>query len=148
MRSVGLRTRVTAGFAVGALVLSAAMAFASYQLVSTSLIEERERTAIRAAYVNAAVVNAGLAGGQQEGVDALRSLDTGGDREALLRIDGVWYGRAADQGVTAAIPQQLQRLVEQRSPAVQRVRAGGAPMVVVAVPLSGSAAFYEIDSLR
>jgi signal transduction histidine kinase len=148
MRSVGLRTRITTGFAVGALVLSAVLASVSYQLVSTSLIDEREKGAIRAAYINAAVVSAGLAGGQQAGVEALRSLDTGSERDVLLRNDGVWYGRGADEGVTAAIPPELQRRVEQGRPAVQRVRADGVPAVVVAVPLSASTAFYEIDSLR
>jgi signal transduction histidine kinase len=148
MRSVGLRTRVTAGFAVGALMLSALMAFASYQLISTSLLQERERTAIRAAYLNATVVNAGLAGDDPDVGQALRSLDTGEDREALLRSDGEWYARTADGGFTAAIPQDLQRLVEQGRPAVQRVTVGGAPAMVVAVPLSPSTAFYEIDSLR
>jgi two-component system, OmpR family, sensor histidine kinase MtrB len=148
MRSVGLRARVTTGFAVGALLLSAVMASVSYQLVSTSLIDEREKNAIRAAYVNAAVVSAGLAGGQRAGVESLRSLDTGSEREVLLRSEGAWYGRAADEGFTAAIPPKLQLRVEQGRPAVQRIRTDGVPAVVVAVPLSTSTAFYEIDSLR
>jgi signal transduction histidine kinase len=148
MRSVGLRTRVTTGFAVGALLLSAVMASVSYQLVSTSLVDEREKGAIRAAYVNAAVVSAGLAGGQSAGVEALRSLDTGSERDALLRSSGAWYGRGADEGVIAAIPPELQRRVEQGRPVMQRVRAGGSPALVVAVPLSNSTAFYEVDSLR
>ena len=148
MRYVGLRARVTTGFAVGALLLSAVMASVSYQLVSTSLIDEREKIAIRAAYVNATVVSAGLAGGQQAGVEALRSLDTGTARDALLRSAGTWYGRGADEGITSAIPPELQHRVAQGRPAVQRVRAAGDPALVVAVPLSGSTAFYEIDSLR
>ena len=148
MRSVGLRARVTAGFAVGALMLSAVMAFASYQLISTSLLQERERTAIRAAYFNAAVVNAGLGGDQPDVADALQALDTGEAREPLLRRDGQWYARNADEGFTAAIPQELQQAVEQGRPAVQRIRVDGAPAVVVAIPLSTSTAFYEIDSLR
>ena len=148
MRSVGLRTRVTAGFAVGALMLSTVMAFASYQLISTSLLDERERSAIRAAYFNAVVVNAGLGGDRPDLAEALQSLDTGEAREPLLRRDGQWYGRNADEGLTAAVPQELQRLAEQGRPAVQRVRVDGAPAVVVAVPLSASTAFYEIDSLR
>ncbi|HEX8631122.1 MAG TPA: HAMP domain-containing sensor histidine kinase [Catenuloplanes sp.] len=148
MRSVGLRARVTAGFAVGALMLSAVMAVASYQLISTSLLDERERTAIRAAYFNAAVVNAGLAEDEREVAEALRSLDTGSDREPLLLRDGDWYRRDADAGLTARIPQELQRMAQQGRPAVQRIHVNGAPAVVVAVPLSTSTAFYEIDSLR
>ena len=147
MRPVRLRARVTAGFAVGALVLSAVMAFVSYLLVRTSLLEERERSAVRAAYFNATVVDAGLSADRPDIVEVLRSLDTGEDRHAVLRRDGAWYARTVDEGITAAIPSRLQRIAEQGEPAVQRVRVDGEPSVVVAVPLS-SAVFYEVDSLR
>jgi two-component system, OmpR family, sensor histidine kinase MtrB len=148
MRWVGLRTRVTGGFAVGALVLSASMALVSYQLVRTSLLDERERTAVRAASFNATVVGAGLAADESDVVQVLRSLETGVGRRPMVRRDGIWYARNADQGITAAIPPQLLRTVEDGRLAVQRVRADGQPAVVVGVPLTPSTAFYELDSLQ
>ena len=45
MRRLGLRARVTAAFAIGALLLSAPMALVSYELTRRSLLDERERTA-------------------------------------------------------------------------------------------------------
>ena len=48
--------------AAGALLLSTLMAVMSYQLIRGSLLDERERTAARAAYYNAAIVNTGIAG--------------------------------------------------------------------------------------
>lgn len=148
MRRAGLRTRVTAGFAAGALALSTSIALASYHLTRSSLLTERERTAVRAAYFDATVVQSGLAGDQPNIVEVLRSLDTGGNRRAVLRRDGTWYARNIDAGVTAAIPHDLQQLVEQGIPAVQRVRTEGQPAIVVGVPLSSTTAIYQVDSLQ
>jgi two-component system sensor histidine kinase MtrB len=148
MKPVGLRGRVIAGFAAGALVLSASMALVSYQLIRGSLLAERERTAVRAAYFNATVVSAGLIGDEPDMVEVLRSLDTGSDRRPVLRRAGIWYARSADGGVTASIPEPLLRMAEEGTPGKQRIRADGQPAVVVAVPLSASTVFYQIDSLQ
>jgi signal transduction histidine kinase len=93
------------------------------------------------------VVNAGLGGDAPDIVEALRSLDTGGDRRAVLLRSGVWYARTVDTGVTTAVPPGLRTMVEQGRPGVQRVRSNGRPVLVVGVPLSATTSFYEIDSL-
>ena len=148
MKPVGLRTRVTAGFAIGALALSVVMALVSYQLTRTSLIEERERAAIRAAYFDAVAVQGGLSSDRSDIVEALRALDTGENRSAVLHHDGQWYAREADAGVTAAVPAALQRLLDQGRPAMQRVRPGHQPpVIVVGVPLGPATALYEVVSL-
>ncbi|RLP93280.1 sensor histidine kinase [Micromonospora sp. BL4] len=148
MRRLGLRTRVTAAFAVGALLLAASMALVSYELTRRSLIDERERTALRAAYFDAAVVRAGLNTDTPDVVEVLRSLDTGGGRRPVLHLDGAWYARTADPGTTTAIPVDLRRAVASGEPAVQRVRVAGQPALVVGVPLSATATYFEINSLR
>ena len=58
MRRAGLRTRVIAGFAAGALALSASMAFVSYELTRGALLAGRERATVRAAVFDARVVSA------------------------------------------------------------------------------------------
>ncbi|MDG4782257.1 HAMP domain-containing sensor histidine kinase [Micromonospora sp. WMMD961] len=148
MRRLGLRTRVTAAFAVGALLLSASMALVSYELTRRSLLDERERTALRAAYFDATVVRAGLDTDTPDVVEVLRSLDTGGSRRPVLHLDGEWYARAADPGTTAAIPVELRQVVADGEPAVQRVRVDGQSVLVVGVPLSSSATYFEVNSLR
>ncbi|MFE9914233.1 sensor histidine kinase [Micromonospora sp. NPDC005553] len=148
MRRLGLRTRVTAAFAVGALLLSASMALISYELTRRSLLDDRERIALRAAYFDAAVVHAGLDTDTPDVVEVLRSLDTGGSRRPVLHLNGEWYARAADPGTTAAIPDELLRVVSAGEPAVQRVRVDGQPALVVGVPLSASATYFEVNSLR
>jgi two-component system, OmpR family, sensor histidine kinase MtrB len=149
MSRAGLRVRVVTGFAAGAFILSATMASASYQVARRSLLAERENTALRAAYYDAAVVRTGIAATTSPDIAAvLRSLDTGEARRAVLHHDGTWYGRNADAGVTEAIPTALQQRAAQGRAAVQRVNADGTPTLVVAVPLSATTVFYEVDSLQ
>ncbi|MFF5180287.1 sensor histidine kinase [Micromonospora sp. NPDC000316] len=145
---LGLRTRVTAAFAVGAFLLAASMALVSYELVRRSLLEERERTALRAAYFDATVVRAGLDTGTPDVVEVLRSLDTGGGRRPVLHLDGEWYARTVDSGTTTAIPADLRRIVAAGQPALQRVRLDGQPALVVGVPLSATSTYFEVNSLR
>ncbi len=148
MRLRGLRARVTALFAAGALLLSLGLAFASYQLTTYNLVRERERTAVRAAYFDAAAVRTSASADDADIVAALRFLDTGQGRQPLVRKDGDWYARTADDGLTRAVPQALIDLVDRGSPAVQRIKVSGRPAIVVGVPYPDTAtAFYEVQSL-
>lgn len=148
MRAPGLRARVTLLFGAGALVLATALSVTTYQLTSRQMLSERERSAIRAAYFDAAVVRQGISGDDADVVAVLRSLDTGQTRRPLLRRSGQWFGRSADDGLTAAIPLDLQRLVETDQPAVQRIELAGQPALVVGVPLARSGEdYYEVASL-
>jgi two-component system sensor histidine kinase MtrB len=148
MRRAGLRTRVVGGFAVGALLLSASMAFVTYQATRRSLLEGRERVSVRTVSFDARILREGVVSDQVDVVELLRSLDTGGNRRAMLYRDGGWFGRAADDGTTAAVPESLQRLVRQGQAGKQLVRVNGVPAIVVGVPLTDTAALYEVDLFR
>ncbi|MDG6108709.1 HAMP domain-containing histidine kinase [Dactylosporangium aurantiacum] len=148
MRRAGLRTRIVGGFAIGALLLSASMAFATYQTTRRYLLEGRERVSVRAVSYDARILREGVLTDQVDVVDLLRALDTGGNRRAMLYRDGGWFGRAADDGTTEAVPQSLQRLVQQGQAGKQLVRVNGVPAIVVGVPLSDTAALYEVDLFR
>jgi signal transduction histidine kinase len=140
---------VIAGFAASALALSASMALVSYQVTRSSLLAGRERSTVRAATFDARVITAGLATDRPDIVAVLRSLDTGGNRRALLHRDGSWYARGADPAAVAAVPKRLQHLVENGGgQGIQRVLVDGVPAVVVGISLSPSTALYEIDYLR
>ncbi|SCF08235.1 Signal transduction histidine kinase [Micromonospora viridifaciens] len=147
MNRLGLRARVTAAFAIGALLLAAAMALFSYDLTRRSLLEERERAAIRAAYFDAAIVRAGLDTDAPDVAEVLRSLDTGSTRRPLVQRDERWYARTAEVDATS-VPVKLQRMVRSGDPAVQRIRTDGQPVLLVGVPLSPTVSYYEITSLR
>ncbi len=146
MRRPGLRARVTAGFAVGALLVSAAMALLSYQLTESFLLDERERTARRAVLFDARIVAAGLDTDNPEVLPVLRSLDTGANRRALIWRDGEFYSRTmVEDTLTDSLPQSVINIVNEGKPAVQRVRIGDRPAMVFGIPLGESTALYEID---
>ncbi len=145
----GLRSRISALFALGALGVCAALAGAAYQLTRSALVAERERTAVRSAYYDAAAVQAGLRADTPDLVAVLRSIDTGSARSPVIRRDGTWFARTADVGITEAIPASLQELASSGRPGVQRTRLQGRPVLVVAVPLPQvGATYYELNNLR
>lgn len=144
----GLRTRVTAGFAIGAMLISVAVAAGSYQLTERFLLAERERNAIRATNYDAGIVRAALTGDQPDYVGVLRTLDTGTKRRAVIRAGGQWYSRVADTGVTAVVPDSLTRLIDQGQPGVQRVATDTGPALVIGIALDETSAFYVIDSMQ
>lgn len=148
MSSLGLRARITAVFALGALALSASLAFATYQLTRESLLDERERAAVRAAYLDAAFIRTGLGGEDPDISAALQNLDTGEVRRPLVRRDGQFFARTADDGLTSSIPAALQRLVDEGTPAVQLVPLRESSAIVVGVPLPAvEASYYEVSPL-
>ena len=148
MRRPGLGTRITALFALGALGLSVALAGTTYQLTRSRLLGERERTAVRAAYADAAAVQAGLTVRDPSIVDVLRSLDTGVTRQPVIRRDGQWYARTADEGLTGAIPASLRSTAEGGTPGLQRASTDSGPVLVVGIPLPETrATYYELNDL-
>jgi signal transduction histidine kinase len=147
VKRLGLRAKVTATFAAGALAISAATAVLTYDLTRSTQLASRQRSAIRLAYFDAAVVQAGLSSPDPDVIALLRSLDTGATRHDLVSRDGSWYSRTADTGFTAAIPADLQRLVAAGRSSIQRVRVATGPAFVIGIPLAGGSDFYVIDSL-
>ncbi|MFI5910246.1 sensor histidine kinase [Dactylosporangium sp. NPDC051541] len=145
---LGLRTRVIAGFAAGALTLSASMALVSYELTRSELITGRERAAVRSATFDARVVAAGLNTPNPDIFGMLKTLDTGGNRRVLVFHLGGWYGRSAEPGASSVIPTSLQGLVGATGQGIQRVRVDGSPAVIVGILLTPATALYEIDYLR
>jgi signal transduction histidine kinase len=126
--------------------VSASLAVATYELTRHSLVGERERTAVRATYYDAAVVRQGVVAGADDIVGVLRSLDTGQARRPLIFRNGRWYARTADSGFSSAVPASLRRLVESGRPGVQRTSLNGVPTLVVGVPLQGvNADYYELN---
>ncbi|NUT36500.1 MAG: HAMP domain-containing histidine kinase [Hamadaea sp.] len=147
MRRPGLRIRVMTAFTLGALAISATMAIASYSITSQTLLAGRERTALRTAYYEAAVVTAGLSTDDPDVMQVLGTLDTGGSRQAIVYRGGFYYARTADTGYTRALPDELQEAVAAGQPAVQRVRIDTGPALAIGVPLPNGEQYYVIDSL-
>lgn len=149
MRRPGLRTRIVALFAAGALVVSATLAVTTFEIARSQLLSTREHTAVRAAYADAGVVQAGLSGPDPDVLGILRSLDTGSLRRPAIRRAGQWYARTADSGITSAVPRGLLDLAASGRGGLQRVRVGRQVALVVAVPLRPrSATYVEVVDLE
>jgi two-component system sensor histidine kinase MtrB len=148
MNRPGLRARITVGFALCALIVSAAVALLSYQLTESYLLQERERSALRTTAIEAAIVRAGIAAEQPDIAAVLKTLDTGGKRRAVIHRGGVWYGRNADFGTKSTIPVPLQEMVASGQSAAQRVPTETGPALIVGIPLGDGTSFYVVDVMQ
>ena len=145
---LGLRARVTAAFALGALLLSLTLSVLTYGLSRRYLISERESFALRQTYVNARLVRDRLSVANPDVPRLLSSLDTPSGSESLI----VFHGEASSTSVlvgTESLPADLVALVGRGEPARQRFRLAGNPALVVGVPVpSVDTTYFEIFSLE
>jgi two-component system, OmpR family, sensor histidine kinase MtrB len=134
---LGLRTRVTAAFALG-----------TYTLSSTYLLRQREASALRQAFVNARFVQAGLRVANSNVPELLSSLETPATSESLLEHRGERFASNPVEVGHDDLPGGLRGRVGDGTPARQRFRLAGSPRLAVGVPLPAvRASYYEVFSL-
>lgn len=148
-RHLGLRTRITVAFALGALVLSTILAGTTFALTRANLISQRESTVLSRAYVNASVVRSRVQ--TNPSPDAINTIlqslqvPTGG--RPLLRYRGRWFGVTADVGETA-VPAALRETVLGGSPARMIFDLKSHPTLGVGLPLGDvDAQYFELVQL-
>ena len=151
----GLRARVSAAFATGAALLSAALAIVTFVLVDHYLLARQVQTAAHETFADARVVHRDLLQGGPDLGDVLSSLTAPEGTSAYLYQDGVWYSGALAFGYgpnvsrPLGVPRPLIKLVQSGQPARQRVMVQGHPAVTVGVPLNSvDADFFEVYSLE
>lgn len=111
MRRLGLRSLVTAAFALGALVLSVALAVGTYLSARQSLIDQRERTATRQAFIDAALVRDALLTPDARVSDVLGSVSPPAGTVLYVHRGGEWYSSSLDlpaDGVTSVVRPAVQ----------------------------------------
>lgn len=143
-RRPGLRASVTAYFALGALGLSVCLAVGTYLAARHLLVEQRERTALRQAYTDAALVRDSLLTSRSEVSDVLGSISPPAGVVMYVRRDGAWYSSSLDR------PGEV--LTETVRPTVESGSVGTAwtdrtepSAVVVGIPLPAvDAEYYEV----
>jgi two-component system sensor histidine kinase MtrB len=146
-RRAGLRTRLTAAFGVGALLLSLSLSVLTYELVRNYLLGQRQTASVREAYANARLLEAALQGGQGDVSTSLASVATGPGTESVVRQTGSWYSTSLAVG-SQALPVDLRKQADLGKPATQRFRLAGSPRLAVEVPLpSQGATYFEVFSL-
>lgn len=141
---LGLRARVMAMFALGALVLSASMAAASYFTTRHFLVGERQNAIIQDALTNAAYVRQHLTAA------TLDEILTAADKitpasHSLLEVRGRWYERSF-KVTRKTIPSSLRAMAQDGTASVQAFTSHDTPQIAIAVgvPISTHAAYFEI----
>ena len=100
---IGLRTRVTAAFAIGSLVLSAALAGLTYQLARGYLARQREQSLLSQTYANARLVKSALRSPAPDIPRLLESVELPAGSNPLLLRNGSWFGASV---LSVAQPEQ------------------------------------------
>jgi two-component system, OmpR family, sensor histidine kinase MtrB len=149
---LGLRTRITIAFAVGALVMSAVLAGAALGFARQNLLDQRESSATARTYQNAQTVSRALPAGtgSSDGgdpADVLPSLQTPTGSNPVLLVNGRWFPLNPEFGEDV-IPASLRSMVRSGQPARMRFDHDGTTQLAVGVPLpSVDGAYFEIVSL-
>ena len=147
-RRLGLRSRMTVTFALGALALSATMAALTYFTARQFILHERETAILRQAYVNASLARSSLLRSHSPDITQLfASLDTVPGSMSVLERRGAWYATSFSVGENS-IPASLRELVLHGTPATEHFMLNGSAQMVVGVPLpAANAAYFEVFSL-
>jgi two-component system sensor histidine kinase MtrB len=141
----GLRSSVTLAFALGALTLSSVLALGTYLSARHLLVEQRERTASRQAFADAALVREGLRTTGVPVSDVLGSISPPAGAVIYVRRDGEWYSSALD-AEGPELTAEVQGIVAGGSAGVGWTDATDPHSVVVGVPLPAvDAEYYEVS---
>jgi signal transduction histidine kinase len=145
---LGLRTRVTAAFALGALGLALLLSLVTYTVSSTYLLRQRDASALRQAFVNARFIQAGLRVANPGVPGLLSDLETPATSESLLERGGERFATNPVVVGPDDLPGELRDRVQSGTVARQRFRLDGSPRLAVGVPLPAvGATYYEVFSL-
>ncbi len=145
----GLRRRILLIFTLGSFMLSLVLAFVTYGLARSSVVQQRERSAIETAKRNATAVDDALRGSPVNSQNASNILLSYGVQRPLI-----WYAGAFSQGRAGfddgALPQLLvDRVIDEGFAASMIVNVQGSePNIVVGYPLQQSdGAYFEFFGL-
>jgi len=146
-RFPSLQARLTAVLALGALLLSLALALIAYGFSRSYLQGQRIASAERQAYLNARLVRDQLRPGNVYVTDLLTGLPGSSGGAAVVEHQGRWYASTLADG-RDVLPAALRLRVLAGSPARQILIVGGAPHLAVGIPLPEvDAAYFDISDL-
>ena len=139
----GLRSSVTAAFAVGALLLSVALSVGTYVSARHLLLEQRERTALRQAFADAALVRDRLRTSGTEVSEALGAVTPPAGASMYVQRNDTWYSSSLDQS-GEELTATLRPTVTSGSVGITWTDKTDPHALVVGIPLpSVDAEYYE-----
>ncbi|HEY6739809.1 MAG TPA: HAMP domain-containing sensor histidine kinase [Actinopolymorphaceae bacterium] len=148
IRPRGVRGRVVWAFGIGALLVTTAFAVLTYVLAHNYLVGQRERSAVRQAYVDASAIRDRLATAGIEVDSVLDRMASPKETAVVLHHHGSWYSSSALAYGGDDVPVAIKTAVAENTVVSQRVRVDGEARLVVGVPVPAAGAeVYEIVSL-
>ncbi|MHB1508714.1 MAG: HAMP domain-containing sensor histidine kinase [Acidimicrobiales bacterium] len=149
-RHLGLAARVTTTFALGALILSGALASITYFSVRSSLISQEESSLSHEAIANAEALKSQIEVATPNYPYALTSVNSTKGVESILEQAGQWY--PSSQTVQESdVPVALRQLVLGGGIAEQLVALSGSPVLIVGLPFrttTGEVAYFQLFNLN
>jgi two-component system sensor histidine kinase MtrB len=144
---LGLRTRVLLMFSAGSLLLAVFLAAAAYSFTRSSLLTQRDRTAVDEVTNHANIAEGLLPGGS---TTTLLRLENQGIVDVVIWSDGTFESRGtftADD-IPAALAERVTVGGDGRpapTPARMVTVVDGSPAIVVGIPLTSGAYFEAVD---
>jgi len=147
-RRLGLRSRITLTFTLGAFALSLLLAGTTYGLTRSTLVRQRDSSILRQTYQNARIVQNELESDPTSVQGILTGLQLPSTSRPALNFRGAWTSLTAEYG-EAALPDALKtRVTRDQTPARMITTVHGKPALTVGVPLTTvGASYFEIVSL-
>ena len=148
-RRLGLRSRITLTFTLGAFALSLLLAATTYGLTRSTLVRQRDTSILRQAYQNARFTQNELESDPTSVQGVLARLQTPTSSRPILFFRGEWTPLTSEYG-ESAIPEALKRRVRDDAvPARMIATVRGKPALAVGIPLPAvGASYFEIVSLQ
>jgi signal transduction histidine kinase len=135
---------VTLTFAGLALVISLILALGTYLTARHYLVDQREGSAVRQAFVDASFVRDGLLTSGAEVSDVLEAMSPPAGSVVVLHRNGQWFSSSLSEGAEA-VPTSMQKHVDDGSAGMAWTRLGGQPAIAVGVPLPAvDGQFFEL----
>ena len=147
VRRLSLRWRVAAALGLGSVLVTSLLAVATWNLASDYMLRQRIQATTRQAEVNLRLVEQAVRTNSDGLVELLTGLTTNPDSTIMLfRGDEVLTsGRQVDPAV---VPGDLIVMARDGTPARQRLRADGIPVIAVAQSLAeGQGVYVELFQL-
>jgi signal transduction histidine kinase len=152
-RRLALRARIFLMFALGSLLLAVFLVAAAYSFTRSSVVNQREKTAIGQAYLDARSVQNSLSANAATPLVAIQALKQVGIDKVALNYKGTWSAPNPQYGPDS-IPAALQNRVigdgsaNSRVPARMITTVGAHPVLVIGIPLASvDASYFEFIDL-
>jgi signal transduction histidine kinase len=144
MKRLGLRSRITLAFGLGALLLSMLLAAIVYGLTRENLVNQRESSVTERVLANASSVSNQLTP-DVEVDEVLATVSTPAGSSPLIATPEGWTAQNSASFGQTAVPLELQETVLGGQPATMRTRSGDQALFVVGVPLRSSVDAYYFE---